>query len=230
MSSRKKKKKGFFPAKPPDMFLLSYAALATLLLAFFIIINTFTEEKNKKMVEAFQKSFQRNAITLGMGGLLPGSSSMEESKNIHDMKYTFYDDDMDDIPAQTGDKEVDKMENEADHIPAAAVIYFKEHGATLSLEGMHSLNNLVHLTADRPVLLMVEGHTRVAFKPSKDYETSWELSVDRARAVADYLHEKGNISHKRLITVGHGNNNSFVKSPGGDRFNDRVSIIIKKLR
>ncbi|MCF6148802.1 MAG: OmpA family protein [Candidatus Kuenenia sp.] len=229
MSSNKKKKKRFFPAKPPDMFLLSYAALATLLLAFFIIINTFTDDRNKKMLEAFQKSFHRNAITLGMGGLLSGNS-IEESKKIHDMKYTFSNEDTENIPVQAGDKEIDRLKNEADHIPAAVVIYFEDNDATLSLEGMHSLNDLVDLVMDRPVLLTIEGHTRVDFKPSKKYDTNWKLSVERAKVVADYLHERGNISVKRLITVGHGNNNSFVKSPGGDRYNDRVSIVINKLR
>jgi len=210
------------------MFLLSYGALATLLLAFFIILNTFTEEKNKKLMESFQKAYNENVATLGMGGLFSGNS-IEESKRIHDLKY-ISDEDTDNVPAKTGDKEIDKMEDEADYIPAAVVIYFEENDATLSLEGMNSLNNLVDLVIDRPVLLTIEGHTRTDFQSSKKYDSSWKLSVLRAKTVAEYLHEQGNISHKRLITVGHGNNSSFVKSPGGDRYNDRVSIVINRLR
>jgi len=228
MSSKSKKKK-LKSSKPPDMFMLSYAALATLLLAFFIIINTFAEERKKEVFQEFQRSLNRNSVTLGMGGLFSGNDPVKKER-IREMKYIFPDQERKRTTVESGDKEVEQITDEEDMVPAAIVVYFKENDTTLSLSGMHNLNNLVDLVQERPVMLMIEGHTRKNFKPSRKYDNSWKLSIDRAKSVADYLHERGNISHKRLIVVGYGNNKPFVKSLKGDIYNDRVDIIINVIR
>jgi len=98
------------------------------------------------------------------------------------------------------------------------------------MEGKHSLDNLIDLIGERPCSLVIEGHTRINFAPSNGYDNCWKLSLDRAKVVADYLHEKGNISWKRLITVGYGNNKPMVKDIKSDRHNDRVSVIINILK
>ena len=221
------KRKKIFDAKTPDMFLLSYAALATLLLAFFIIINSFTGEKKKEFIEEFRESFKRIEITFGLGGIFNGEN-LKRSEKIKKMKYIYPENKT--KPIEGDDKRIDLLDREEDQVPASAVIFFKENDSTLFMEGKHSLDNLIDLIGDRPCSLVIEGHTRRNFVPSKGYDNCWKLSLDRAKAVADYLHEKGNISWKRVVTIGYGNNKPLAKNIKNDGHNDRVSIIINILR
>lgn len=228
MSAGNQKKKRIFETKPPDMFMLSYASLATLLLAFFIVLNTFTEEKKKEFIEGFQRSMKRREITFGMGGILSGWGDDKEKEAIRKMKY-IYPDEKKEL-RESSDKGVNEINREEEHIPAAVVVSFDEHDAAIPLEGRRSLNNLIELIGERPCSLIIEGHTRRNFIPSGEYHNCWKLSLDRAKVVADYLHEKGNISFKRLIPVGYGNNKPLTKDIRSDRHNDRVSIIINILK
>lgn len=229
MSLLNQKKKKVFDSKLPDMFMLSYAALATLLLAFFIVLNTFTEEKKKEFIEGFTRSMKRREITFGIGGILPGGNDAEESEAIRKMKY-IYPNTLNDPGGSGANNGVEEIKQKEDHIPAALVVSFYENDATVSSEGKHSLNNLIDLVRDRPCSLLIEGHTRKNFIPSKGYTTCWTLSLDRAEAVARYLRDKGNISSKRLIAMGCGNNKPLIKDMRSDHYNDRVSIIISVLK
>ncbi len=222
------KKKKVFDSKLPDMFMLSYASLATLLLAFFIVLNSFTEEKKKEFIEGFQRSMKRREITFGIGGILSEENN-EEREAIHKMKY-IYPNTMNDRREGSTNKGVEEINQDEGHIPAAIVVSFNENDVAISGEGKYSLNNLIDLVGERPCSLIIEGHTRKAFIPSKGYNNSWKLSLDRAEGVAHYLHDKGGISFKRLITIGYGNNNPLAKDIRGDQHNDRVSIIINILR
>ncbi len=209
------------------MFMLAYASLATLLLAFFIVLNTFTEEKKKEFIEGFQKSMKRREITFGLGGILPGWDE-EKYEDFQKMKYIYPDERIE--PIQEGDKGIDLLNRQEDQVPAAVVVYFDENDISLSMEGRHFLDNLIDLIGERPCSLIVEGHTRKNFIPSKGYNNSWKLSLDRARMVTDYLHERGKISMRRLITVGYGSNKPMVKDIKGDVHNDRVSVVINILK
>ncbi|OQY97939.1 MAG: hypothetical protein B6D35_13735 [Candidatus Brocadia sp. UTAMX2] len=218
------KKKKLPASGTPDLFWTSYGSVITILLAFFIIFQVnFTEEKKKEFIEEFKKSVRRSNITFGMGGILPGwnAGSVE---GIHKMKY-IYPDRKNEAP-ESGDKGIDLFDKEEEQIPAAVVIEFNENDATLSIDGKQSLNTLINLVGGRPCSLVIEGHARKNFVPSREYATCWKLSLARAEAVAKYLRDKGNISSKRLITIGYGNNKPLMKDMRSDYYNDRVSIII----
>ncbi len=227
-SSHHKKKKKLHGGGTPDLFWTSYGSVITILLAFFIIFTVnFTEEKKKELVEEFKKSVNRNSATFGMGGIFPDWNA-RETEDIRKLKYIQPEETQE--PIESGDKGIDAFDREEDQIPAAVVVHFEENNSALSPEGKHSLDDLINLIGDRPSSLVIEGHTRKDFIPSGEYDNCWKLSLDRAKVVADYLHEKGNISWKRLITVGYGNNKPMVKDIKSDRHNDRVSVIINILK
>lgn len=221
------KRRKISDAKSPDMFMLAYASLATLLLAFFIVLNTFTEEKKKIFIDEFHKSMQRREITFGLSGLFPRGDN-QSLENIQEMKYIYPD--KQSMSIDGGDKGMEQIDGEENRIPAAVAVSFDENDATLSLDGRHSLNKLIDLISDRPCSLMIEGHTRVNFVPTREYPNCWKLSLGRAQSVADYLHKKGGISYLRMSTVGYGNNKPVVKDIKSDKNNDRVSIIINVLK
>ena len=222
-SSHHKKKKKIHGGGTPDLFWTSYGSVITILLAFFIIFTVnFTEEKKEELVEEFKKSVSRSNATFGMGGILPDLDA-KSTEDILKLKYIYPE-------SKSEPTEIDLFDREEAQIPAAVIVYFDENDSALFMEGKHSLNNLIDLIGDRPCSLIIEGHTRKNFVPSKGYENPWRLSLDRAKVVADYLHEKGNISWKRLITIEYGNNKLLMKDIKTDRHNDRVSIIINILQ
>ncbi len=74
----------------------------------------------------------------------------------------------------------------------------------------------------------VEGHTdNVPIKRS-GWADNKALSIARARAVADYLAEKGGIDSGRLTTIGYGEEHSIASNgtASGRQKNRRVEIII----
>lgn len=227
-SSSHHKKKKLSASGTPDLFWTSYGSVITILLAFFIIFQVnFTEEKKKEFIEEFKKSVSRSSITLGMGGVLP-SWNAGAIEDIRKMKYIYSDKKSETI--ESDNEGIDLFDKEEEQIPAAVVVYFDENDTTLSSEGRRSLNNLIDLIGERPCSLVIEGHTRKNFVPSKEYNNSWKLALDRAEVVAGYLHGKGKISLKRLVTIGYGNNKPLIKDIQGDRYNDRVSIVINVLK
>ncbi len=227
-SSHHKKKKKAHGGGTPDLFWTSYGSLITILLAFFIIFQVnFTEQKQKEFIDKFKQSLYRSKVTFGMGGVLPGWDT-ESAEDIRKMKYIYESDKKE--PSEMGDKGVEPLDRVEGQVPAAIVLHFEENESALYLEGEHALDNLIDLIGERPCSLTIEGHTRIRFVPSKGYENCWKLSIDRANVVADYLHNKGNISWKRLLTVGYGNNKPITKDPMSDKQNDRVSIIINILK
>lgn len=227
-SSHHKKKKKLHGGGTPDLFWTSYGSVITILLAFFIIfVVNFTEAKKEELIEEFKKSVERNSVTFGMGGILPDWNA-RDAEDIRKLKYIQPEESTE--PIESSDKGIDAFDREEDQIPAAVVVHFGENNSALSSVGKHSLDNLVKLIGERPCSLVIEGHTRKNFIPSSGYDNCWKLSLDRAKVVADYLHENGGISWKRLITVGYGNNKPMVNDIKSDRHNDRVSVIINILR
>ena len=227
-SSSHHKKKKLHASGTPDLFWTSYGSVITILLAFFIIFQVnFTGEKKKELIEEFKKSLNRSKMTFGIGGILPdwNAGAVED---IQKLKYIYPESKNE--PTESGDKGIDLLNREEYQIPSAVVVYFEENDRALYMEGKHSLDNLIDLIGDRPCSLIIEGHTRKNFVPSRGYDNSWKLSLDRAKVVADYLHDKGNISWKRLITIGYGNNKPIMKDIKSDKHNDRVSIIINILK
>jgi len=225
----KHKKKKHAGSGTPDLFWTSYGSLITILLAFFIIFQVnFTENKKKEFIEEFKKSMDRSRLTLGMGGVLPGWDTGATVEDIHKMKYVYQEYKTE--PASAGREGASEIGLEEEQVPAAVILYFDENSASLTMEGRHALDKLIDLIGERPCSLVIEGHTRKIFVPSFDYGNCWKLSLDRSQAVAEYLHEKGKISHKRMITVGYGNNRPVVSDVKGDKANDRVSIIIGILK
>ena len=80
--------------------------------------------------------------------------------------------------------------------------------------------------ADQPV--GVEGHTDTVPIKRSGWADNKALSVARARAVADYLVQKGGMDPSRLTTIGYGEEHPIAsnKTASGRQKNRRVEIII----
>lgn len=89
-------------------------------------------------------------------------------------------------------------------ISFADSVFFVKGVAAMKPESRAILDRIAPILKPLPNKLVVEGHTDNLKNLLPQYPTSWELSVDRAVAVARYLTEKGGIPPARIAATGYG--------------------------
>ena len=112
-------------------------------------------------------------------------------------------------------------------------IRFESGEATIKSEGYKVLDQLIaHLkTAAGDQWIRVEGHAdNMEIGPSLQslYQTNWDLSKARARAVLRYLNEKGGIDSVKLSSVGYGDTKPIASNATevGRQQNRRVDLVL----
>jgi chemotaxis protein MotB len=112
-------------------------------------------------------------------------------------------------------------------------IRFESGEATIKSEGYKVLDQLIaHLKSSAgDQWIRVEGHAdNMEIGPSLQslYQTNWDLSKARARAVLRYLNEKGGIDSVKLSSVGYGDTKPIASnaSEAGRQQNRRVDIVL----
>lgn len=100
-----------------------------------------------------------------------------------------------------------------------------ERGKSIMLASSHDgLDNLAAFLLRNPSIhLKVEGHTDII----GDQQKNWELSEERANAVADYLVGKG-IEKERIEAKGYGSSRPIVKGDPKKHYpvNRRVEFVM----
>lgn len=105
---------------------------------------------------------------------------------------------------------------------------FDTDSATIKSDALPMLDELVDFMNQNPgIMIEIDGHTNNL--PGEAFAD--QLSTARAKAVADYLAEKG-IDSKRLVYKGFGKRLPLVPntSPEGRRINQRVEIKVLKMK
>jgi len=112
-------------------------------------------------------------------------------------------------------------------------IRFESGEATIKSEGYQVLDELITYlkTAAGGQWIRVEGHAdNMEIGPSLQslYQTNWDLSKARARAVLRYLNEKGGIDSVKLSSVGYGDTKPIASNATevGRQQNRRVDIVL----
>ena len=112
-------------------------------------------------------------------------------------------------------------------------IRFESGEATIKSEGYRVLDELItYLKTDAgDQWIRVEGHAdNMEIGPSLQslYQTNWDLSKARARAVLRYLNEKGGIDSVKLSSVGYGDTKPIASNATevGRQQNRRVDIVL----
>ena len=112
-------------------------------------------------------------------------------------------------------------------------IRFESGEATIKSEGYQVLDKLITYlkTTAGDQWIRVEGHAdNMEIGPSLQslYQTNWDLSKARARAVLRYLNEKGGIDSVKLSSVGYGDTKPVASNATevGRQQNRRVDIVL----
>lgn len=146
-------------------------------------------------------TFESNSVSGKYIVSLPSGKNYGISVRAED--YLFHSENFD-IPAQAEYREVEKnialKKVEVGSEIALHNIFFDYKKSELTRESVTELNNLVKLMNQYPTIkIEISGHT----DDVGDEDYNQKLSVDRAKAVVDYLISKG-ISSARLSYVGYG--------------------------
>jgi flagellar motor protein MotB len=109
-------------------------------------------------------------------------------------------------------------------------VFFSSGSSALSREGDRSMRLILdYLRRRHPTgLIRIEGHSDsdpISRTKSK-YHCNWELSFERAHAVAHYLVDKGRIEAVRLVCEAHGEHHPA--HPTDKAKNRRVEIVIAR--
>jgi len=109
-------------------------------------------------------------------------------------------------------------------------VFFASGSATLSREGDKTMGAVMdyirkHHAGGR---IRVEGHSDSdpIRRTKSKYHCNWELSFERAHAVAHYLVDKGRLDPARLVCEAHGEHHPV--EPGNKAKNRRVEIVLSR--
>ena len=228
-----KKKKRLLEDKLAGPDMLSFTGIMLILLAFFIVLSTMATEKKTERMKSAQSSFVESLDTYGLSRVLEWKRGVVNVERIRAETV---------FPGIKGEEPRDDgalctmIENElkvtyqqmGPKVVVPTPIVFEHNKAQLSISSEEFIDKFIKLVKNRPCKIIIEGHVDSSFRPSERYASSWELSAARAASVAQYLHEKGRISFKRMSTIGYGKFRPIVGDDVQERKkkNNRVSITI----
>ena len=110
--------------------------------------------------------------------------------------------------------------------------HFSSAGATVELAKITQVNKLLEFLKDKEGLqLEIIGHTdnqQLSLKAQRWFENNQELSIARAKSVAEYLQKQLNLPQSSMIIMGKGSKEPIASnaSPAGMAKNRRVEILV----
>jgi chemotaxis protein MotB len=193
--AKKKKKEGGGGA--PD-WMVTYGDMMTLLLCFFVLIVSFStiDPKEKHKYEAAMESI-KEALGMPGNGKVPNDAipkmsmvqvleRVQRERKKHDNEASTKEEGM-----QGETTEVTKI-RDGMQFTVGGPVSFEPASATLTDQAKQRLETIAELMRGYNNLIQLRGHAasmELAGHPDSSYQTLWQLSHARARAVMDYLTE-----------------------------------------
>ncbi|OGV68558.1 MAG: hypothetical protein A2283_20085 [Lentisphaerae bacterium RIFOXYA12_FULL_48_11] len=260
------------PPENAERWLLSYADMMTLLVAFFIMMYSMSALNLKKfsaVAIAIRSGFGgettggkgkviagRNwaivgsdvpsaASSSGEGGKKKGKQAVEEI--IHDQAF------LEHLKTQIAYLKLDRTiqpildvePNEGNRysVILSDQIVFEPGKASISEENARLIQHIGGFLTNAPMKIVVEGFSG-HFQSNPEFRDSWQLSLERARKVADYLISKVDVNPRRITIMGYGEWKTASRarklsmtatgewrpsddvSPGINNSNDRVTVSV----
>ena len=225
------------PKAGAPAYIVSMSALWTILLSFFILMATMSTEQEAGLIAAGTGSFIQELRTCGLDGLLEGTRNVFALGSSRPNYGIDQDDIADEEPERTPPRSLkpdDKRLDDVRQLPKRVVVlpmpttlHFAPGTAELDWRARRELNHLIRQIRHTRYSITIESYLdeQTSFDSVPDDPISgWELSARRARAVADYMHQRGGIPRHRLIPVGY----SYHRPVSHER-TDRVAIANDRL-
>ncbi|HMQ21031.1 MAG TPA: flagellar motor protein MotB [Planctomycetota bacterium] len=172
-------------------YMATFADLMTLLLVFFILLNVYSREKQYGLLTAATGSLAEAFVdTLGLGGLLSGSKTIEE-RAAPEHRYAHRDDEGPLDPSRRGD-EIELKDSKLDAPRAMeestieAPFVFAHGSTSVPPEGLRWLEQIARDFSRGRFAVVVEA--RAAFIETM---TPMELACTRGSVLLDWLRKLG---------------------------------------
>lgn len=222
-------------------YMLTYGDLVTLLMCFFVLLFAMSSTDAQKF-EALMVSFQ------GSAGILPGGTSMSESKMQFDGMPEKNTSSSNNIQLDSMEKLKEEVQKELNknnlgtdvdlEIEARGLIIrfpdnvlFDSGSADIKKEALDSLTAIGSVLDKKEYQsssIRVEGHTDNVPISTAKYPSNWELSTARSTNVIKYLISNVSIDPNRLAASGYGEYHPIASNADnvGKAKNRRVDIVV----
>lgn len=222
-------------------YMLTYGDLVTLLMCFFVLLFAMSSTDAQKF-EALMVSFQ------GSAGILPGGTSMSESRmqfegmpekntsSSQTVKLESMEKLKEELQKEVGKGKLSKdvqMEIEVRGLVIRLPdnVLFDSGSAEIKTEALTSLNTIGQVLNQKEYassMIRVEGHTDNVPINSFRYPSNWELSTARSTNVIKYLIASIKMSSERLSASGYGEYHPIASNADatGRSKNRRVDIVV----
>lgn len=222
-------------------YMLTYGDLVTLLMCFFVLLFAMSSTDAQKF-EALMVSFQ------GSAGILPGGTSMSESKMQFDGMPEQNISSSNNIELDSMEKLKEEVQKELNknnlgtdvdlEIEARGLIIrfpdnvlFDSGSADIkkaALDSLTAIGNVLDKKEYQASNIRVEGHTDNVPINTSRYPSNWELSTARSTNVIKYLISNVSIDPNRLAASGYGEYHPIAGNTDniGKAKNRRVDIVV----
>ncbi|MCH7681344.1 flagellar motor protein MotB [candidate division KSB1 bacterium] len=235
MSDEKKKPEEEDDAPSSPAWMATFADMMTLLMCFFILILSFSSIELDKFKMAMG-SLQGALGTLGVQKkLLPDQSWFSpNTQNTDQIKENSI---LDHIEKMREQIKKEGLEDKISIEEEGGEVYIQMKDDMMFQSGKAELKptyfNLLSLIAKTFLAdakqIRVEGHTDNIPIQTKEYQSNWELSIQRALNVVRYFVNHENIHPAKLIIAGYGEHKPIAAndSPSNRAKNRRVLLNVK---
>lgn len=222
-------------------YMSTYGDLVTLLMCFFVLLFAMSSTDAQKF-EALMVSFQ------GSAGILPGGTSMSESRmqfegmpeknqsSAQTVKLESMEKLKEELQKEVGKGKLSKdvqMEIEVRGLVIRLPdnVLFDSGSAEIKTEALTSLNTIGQVLNRKEYgssMIRVEGHTDNVPINSFRYPSNWELSTARSTNVIKYLIASIKMNSERLSASGYGEYHPIASNADatGRSKNRRVDIVV----
>ncbi len=220
------------PAGAPD-WMVTYGDMMTLLLCFFVILVSMSEIKKD---QKFQEVMDSIRVAFGYDGTIGVVPTIASSKNslVEKLNRVVLPDSIrhdGDSDEEGIDGRVFRVTNvrEGIRLQIGGRISFNKFEAVLKPKAVTLIRKLASKIVGQNTVINIRGHaTLEPIPPDSPYRDAMELSMARARAVADELQDSG-VRPERLRVIGVGNYEPLVSQAYTEErmsLNRRVEIIV----
>ncbi|MDR3204441.1 MAG: OmpA family protein [Deltaproteobacteria bacterium] len=221
--------------KAPDTTMTLFTSLVLILLTFFIMISAkanFDETKYNKVIESVYDSFGLFSGGHAAIGSPSGLDTNLASIGDPSVAVTISDREMARVRAllapQTLDGEARIVHKRGQRIVTlSAALVFQRGSSILSDKAQMILSSFASIMRDSSTPIAVEGHTDNQPPTVEGVADNWDLSMDRALAVVEFLASEG-LEPSRLTAFGYGGREPMVanNSPVNRAKNNRVNLVL----
>lgn len=217
------------------LWFISWADMCTLLLGFFIILYSMSESGSKSpkyeaMVQSVQAAF---GIQPGMGMLTQTPTELQALMKMQSRaRDSFKAEGEETTEGLEGEDTTIRRIREGLEFCMGSTVAFEEGKAVLLPSGYADLLKVADTIRGYNNKVEIRGHTSKAALPEgSPYRDNLDLSYARARAVRDFMADKGGIRANRIRVAAVGDTEPLIArayNEAGRKRNSRVEIIVNE--